>query len=244
LLGDSGIIGNYYFFIDDYEESIFIIHYLTDKDLFIDVGSNHGHYTMIASGICDSKSISIEPVEKTFDRLKMNIGLNNLKNVKLFNIGISDTEGELFISNNMGSMNRIIKRGLNDNCELIKVTTLDKLLISEKNISLIKIDVEGYEKQVLLGCTEILKNPNLNVIIIELNDSNQQYDYNETETISILKENGFLPYKYIYPDNLLVPLEKKNFDSYNTIFIKDINFVKNKIKQKSVTIDKNTIVLD
>jgi len=36
-LGDSGIIGNYYFFIDDYEESIFMIHYLRDKDLFIDV---------------------------------------------------------------------------------------------------------------------------------------------------------------------------------------------------------------
>ena len=48
-LGDSSIIGNYYFFIGDYEESIFLIHYLTDKDLFIDVGSNHGHYTMISS---------------------------------------------------------------------------------------------------------------------------------------------------------------------------------------------------
>ena len=32
-LGDSGIIGNYYFLIDDYEESIFLIHYLRDKDL-------------------------------------------------------------------------------------------------------------------------------------------------------------------------------------------------------------------
>ena len=62
--GDSGIIGNYYFFIDDYEESIFLMHYLTDKDLFIDVGSNHGHYTMISSGICYSKSNSIEPVKK------------------------------------------------------------------------------------------------------------------------------------------------------------------------------------
>ena len=143
----------------------------------------------------------------------------------------------------MGSMNRIINKTSDDNCELIQVTTLDKLLISEKNISLIKIDVEGYEKQVLFGCKETLKNPNLNVIIIELNGSNQQYDYNENETISILKENGFSPYKYIYPDNILVPLEKKNFDSYNTIFIRNINFVKNRIEQKSVVINKNTIEL-
>ena len=87
-LGYSGIIVNYYFFIDDYEESIFLIHYLTDKDLFIDVGSNHGHYTMISSGICYSKSISIEPAKKTFDRLKINIELNKLSNVKLYNVGI------------------------------------------------------------------------------------------------------------------------------------------------------------
>lgn len=212
--------------------------------MFIDVGSNHGHYTMIASGICNSKSISIEPVKKTFDRLKMNIDLNKLENVKLYNVGISDSEGELFISNNKGSMNRIINKNSNDNCELIEVTTLDKLLIAEKNISLIKIDVEGYEKQVLIGCKEIFKKPNLNVIIIELNNSNQHYDYNEDETILILKEYGFFPYKYIYPDNLLIPLEKKNFDSYNTIFIKNINLVKNRIKQKSVIIDKNTIAFD
>ena len=199
---------------------------------------------MIASGICNSKSISIEPVKKTFDRLKMNIDLNKLENVKLYNVGISDSEGELFISNNKGSMNRIINENSNDNCELIEVTTLDKLLISEKNISLIKIDVEGYEKQVLIGCKEIFKKPNLNVIIIELNNSNQHYDYNEDETILILKEYGFFPYKYIYPDNLLIPLEKKNFDSYNTIFIKNINLVKNRIKQKSVIIDKNTIAFD
>ncbi len=199
---------------------------------------------MISSGICGCKSISIEPVKKTFDRLKINIELNKLRNVKLHNIGISDSEGEFFISNNMGSMNRIINKVSDNNCELIQVSTLDKLLISEKNISLIKIDVEGYEKQVLVGGKEILKNPNLNVIIIELNDSNLQYDYNENETILIIEENGFSPYRYIYPDNVLVPLKKKNFDSFNTIFIRNINFVKNRIEQKSVTINKNIIELN
>ncbi len=242
-LGDSGIIGNYYFFIDDYEESIFLIHYLTNKDLFIDVGSNHGHYTMIASGICNSKSISIEPVKSTYTRLKMNIELNKLKNVKLFNVGISNYEGDLYISNNMGSMNRIMEKTSDANCELIRTTTIDKLLTKEEKISLIKIDVEGYEKNVLLGCAKTLQNQNLKVVIIELNNSNLTYNYDENETIAILNEHGFSPYKYIYPDNILVSLEKKNFDSYNTIFIRNIEFVNNKIKQKSVTISKNTVKL-
>ena len=138
-------------------------------------------------------------------------------------------------------MNRIIDNVSDDNCELTKVTTLDNLLISEQNISLIKIDVEGYEKQVLLGGLKTLKNPNLNIIIIELNNSNLKYNYDESETISIIKEHGFCPYKYIYPDNQLVPLKKKNFDSYNTIFIRNINFVRKRIKQKTVTINKNII---
>ena len=240
-LGDSGIIGNYYFFIDDYEESIFLIHYLTNKDLFIDVGSNHGHYTMISSGICNSKSISIEPVKETFSRLNMNIELNKLKNVKLFNIGISDSEEELFISNKMGSMNRIIDEDSHDICELVQTTTLDKLLVSEQNISLIKIDVEGYEKKVLLGCEKTLQNPNLQVIIIELNNSSLNYNYDENETIAILNKYGFLPYRYIYPGNTLASLEKKNYKSHNTIFIRNINYVKKKIEQKLVTINKNTV---
>jgi len=236
-LGDSGVIGNYYFYIDDYEESIFLIHYLTNKDLFIDVGSNHGHYTMIASGICDSKSISIEPVKETFDRLKMNIELNKLSNVRLCNVGISDSDGELFFTNDKGTMNMVINQTSGRNIEKVKVTTLDNLLeIDDNNASVLKIDVERFEKQVLSGSRNLLKNDTLNVIIIEL-----FYGIGEEEILSILKENGFSPYKYIYPDNELVPLEKKNFDSYNTIFIRNIDLVKNRINQKSIIINKNNV---
>ena len=59
------------------------------------------------------------------------------------------------------------------------MTTLDDLLIEEKNISMIKVDVEGYEKQVLEGALNILKRKNLNVLQIELNNSNHYYGYRE-----------------------------------------------------------------
>ena len=236
-LGDcGGIIGNYYFYILDFEESIFLIHYLTDLDMFIDVGSNHGHYTMISSGICGSKTLSIEPVKETFNRLKMNIELNELDNVVMYNLGISDSEGELFFTNDKGPMNMVINQTNGRNIEKVKVTTLDNLLDIDDNVSVLKIDVERFEKQVLIGSRNLLKNDTLNVIIIEL-----FYGIGEEEILSILNENGFSPYKYIYPDNELVPLEKKNFDSYNTIFIRNIDLVKNRINQKSITINKNNV---
>ena len=59
---------------------------------------------------------------------------------------------------------------------------------------MIKNDVEGYEKQVLEGSTKTLKRKKLNVIQIELNNSNQHYGYEEDEILMILKDNGFKPY--------------------------------------------------
>tara|TARA_A100001011_G_C14272071_1_gene827418 strand:- start:112 stop:900 length:789 start_codon:yes stop_codon:yes gene_type:complete len=243
-LGDSGIIGNYYFHIYDYEESIFLIHFLKDKDLVIDVGANHGHYALISSGICGTKSILIEPVKTTYDRLLMNIEINMLNNVRIENIGLSDDEGSLYFTNNLGSMNRVVEtKNLNFSDE-VKVSTLDKILSPKEEPKVIKIDVEGYEKKVLLGSSKTLKNHNLNVIIIELNNSNSDYGYHENDIISFLSQNGFKPYKYIYPGNILIPIEKKNFNSFNTIFIRDINYVEKRIKQKSISIHRNNIKVD
>ena len=141
-------------------------------------------------------------------------------------------------------MNRIIDNTIKTNSEKIKVTTLDKLLRNEKNISVIKIDVEGYEKQVLEGSYELLMNQSLNVIIIELNNSNEFYNYHEDETLCILEKYGFKPYTYSYRKELLVPLVKKNYKSYNTIFIRNVDIVKERINSKTVVINRNRISIE
>lgn len=243
-LGDSGVIDNYYFYLFEYQESIFLIKYLKRIDTFVDIGSNHGHYTLISSCLVGSRTISIEPVKETFKRLKMNVELNTLENVELIQLGISNEEGYLNISNDKGPMNRIIDNTIKTNSEKIKVTTLDKLLRNEKNISVIKIDVEGYEKQVLEGSYELLMNQFLNVIIIELNNSNEFYNYHEDETLCILEKYGFKPYTYSYRKELLVPLVKKNYKSYNTIFIRNVDIVKERINSKTVVINRNRISIE
>ena len=79
--------------------------------------------------------------------------------------------------------------------EKIKICTLDSLqdeIIFEKNI-LLKIDVQGYEKQVLLGAKNVL--PKIAVIIIELSIEELYEDQPLFDEIyNILKENSF---KYV-----------------------------------------------
>ena len=123
---------------------------MKSKDLVVDIGANHGHYSLIASGICGAKSISIEPVRKTYDRLLMNVKVNMLNNVKTENIGLSDDDGNLYFSNNLGNMNKVVDIRKMNLCEKVEVTTLDKLLSSKENPEVIKIDVEGYEKKSFL----------------------------------------------------------------------------------------------
>ena len=106
-------------------------------------------------------------------------------------------------------------------------------------VSVLKIDVESYEKQVLIGGKNLLKNNNLNVIIIEL-----YYGIGEEEVLKILKENGFYPYRYDYMEKILHPLKTRNFESFNTIFIKNIDLVMKRLNQKSLKIEGNKIIIN
>jgi len=240
-IGDSSMIGNYYFILDDYIESIFLLYYLTPFDTFIDIGSNHGHYTLLSSGIVGSSTISIEPVKETFNRLKSNIEMNQLDNVKLINLGVSNKIGELRISNNKGSMNKILIDKTNNSFEKVNVTTLDKISENIQNLSIIKIDVEGYEKYILEGGIKTLSNNNLLVIIIELNDSTNYYDYNEMEIIEKLIKFQFKPYHFNTKTKELVKLIYKNDNSFNTIFVRNLDKVKERLNNKSISFDNDKI---
>ncbi len=244
MIGDSSLISNCYFYIDDYEEISFMVNYLDKDKTFVDIGSNHGNYTLVSSCVVGCKTISVEPIKSTFNRLKLNLDLNKANNVVLKQVGISDKDGELSFSNNLGECNKVIQNKIDQYQETVGVITLDRLLSKETNIGMIKIDVEGYEKQVLLGGKKTLENNALDVIQIELNNSNNFYGYDENETISILKNHGFKPYQYYSQQKELVELKRKNKDRRDTLFIRNIERVKNELYKKSIFIDKKEIIIE
>src|SRR5690606_15223212 len=164
--GDAGLVGNYYYGLYEFEESIFLLDYTRKEDLFLDVGANLGHYSLMLSGIRKCKSISIEPIPNVYKQFCELININGLnKLITPLNVGISNSKGVLYFSTDKSTMNRVVNEEYNKKV-IVEVSTLDKTL--EKVPDIIKIDVEGYEKFVLQGGYKVFNNINVKVLIIEL----------------------------------------------------------------------------
>ena len=217
--GDAGIVANIYFKLFDYDESMFVIHHLKENELFVDVGANVGHFTLIAAGICKAKVIAFEPIPATFSNLNKNVTSNNLGAlVKTFNIGIGEKKGFLNFSTNLDVMNAVALEH-EPNVIRIAVEKLDYVL--EDNFPVfLKIDVEGYEMFVLKGALDVLSNPSLKVIIIELNFSLSKFQHSIQDVINLLTKYDFIPIEYDVQLRKIRIIEGYSADRFNTIFMK------------------------
>lgn len=218
-IGDAGIVGNIYYKLFDYEDSMFLIDHLKKDDLFIDVGANVGHYSLLAAGICEAEVVAFEPIPTTFSKLKRNINLNNLSaKIKILNIGVGEENSFLFFTTNRTVMNSV---AIESDTETVKVEVrkLDDEL-KQKDPIFLKIDVEGFEYFVLNGATEILKNKNLQYIIIELNGSTLKFGHTNQEIFDLLVSYDFVPIRYDAKNRITRVMESFNEDKFNTIFVK------------------------
>ncbi len=226
---DSGIVENAYQILQDYEESLFIMHFLSENDVFLDVGSNVGHFSLLASGVSKARSIAIEPVPDTYKKLSANVEENRLEGmITPLNIGVSFSEGQLFFSNDMYTCNRIVDEKY-PNAVQVDVKSIDDVLVGEESISLMKIDIEGYELNALKGAGKLLSNQHLMAIVIELNGSGTAYGHTDEEVNDLLTKHEFHPYRYDPFKRLLKKLEKFNTNQYNTIYIREVSKVQERL---------------
>lgn len=225
---DPGIVGNVFYGLYEFEESMLLLHFLKEKDLFLDIGSNVGHYSLLVSGVRKCKSISIEPVPKTYMQLIRQIELNQLSNlIETRNIGISNKKGELYFSNDRGTMDKIVSKEYKNSVK-IKVSSLDEIITDLIPIAM-KIDVEGYEKFVLKGAEKLLKNKKLKIVILELNQSGKSYGVDDLELYDEMINYGFAPFSYDAFNRELKSLKTYNIHKFNTIFIRDKKVVEKRI---------------
>ena len=212
----------------DFNEMFFVLHYLTPEDLFVDVGANVGVYTVLASGVKNAKSIAIEPDTDTFLNLQNNVNLNYIADlVQLCNIGIGEKKGTVKFTKGLDAINHIQRtEDSSKDVVEIQIESLDDILRNE-NPSIIKIDVEGYETQVIKGALETLKKQSLKAVIIELNGLANKYNFNENSIHQTLIEHGFKPYAYMPFKRELILLEMHG--DHNTIYLRDVDLIARKL---------------
>lgn len=225
--GLTGATGNLYCGLHEFHDMGFMLHLLRKEDLFIDVGANIGSYSILAASEVGAKTISIEPVPKTYKHLLDNIKINDVEGlVVALNIGLSGEEGTLDFTSAFDTVNHVAKDG-DENTIRVKVDTFDKVVSNRKPI-LAKIDVEGYETNVLEGMTSTLTDSTLKAVIIELNGSGMRYGYREDEIEKKFRSYGFQPYTYDPFSRELVKLDQRGDN--NTLFIRDLAFVVDRLR--------------
>jgi FkbM family methyltransferase len=195
--GMTGATGEWYCGLREYEDMGFLLHVLQPGDLFVDVGANIGSYSILAGSCQGVNVLAFEPIPSTFYWLQKNIKINALDNqVSAINIGLAEQKDTINFSLNLDILNHILlKNEKNFPSIEIDVQTLDNVL-KEKNPTVIKIDVEGYESQVLAGAQNIINNPSLIAVIVELNGSGKRYGKDDNDIHKLLIRKGFDSYQY------------------------------------------------
>lgn len=199
---------------DEYNEGIIlnlIEFYSKKKYDFIDIGANIGLHSLAAASTKSNIEIySFEPEPNNFYDFINNITINKFKQIRPFMIGLGNTikNEKLYINESWNKGKHSLVNQLSANSEIIiPISTLDTF--QDNIISpclFIKIDVEGFEKEVIEGASNILKKTKNIVLSIELINGN-----NSTETcqniINSLEGYGF-EQLYMFKNNKLCQVSK------------------------------------
>ena len=168
---------------------------LRQGDTFMDVGSSVGLLSFIASNIVreTGQVFSFEPEESSFKHLVDNISINKSKNIKPFNVGLGNENQVIRIYKNRGCPS-MVKEEETKLVENVKIVKLDELIESEniKKVKLIKIDVEGFELEVLKGAKNLLDTFDAPIICIEYFPNRKIFSGESSEVLKyILNVNTY-----------------------------------------------------
>jgi FkbM family methyltransferase len=143
---------------------------ITSDDVVLDIGANIGLTAILFSTLAH-KVVAFEPSPSTYKILCDNLARAGAGNVEAINLGLGKRAESLtitFAKNNRsgGYVSDKIKPEAGHHTEQIQIDTLDNYSIGRSTqASFLKIDVEGFEQNVIEGGREFIHNNNPTVIM-------------------------------------------------------------------------------
>jgi len=185
-------------------------------DVVFDVGANIGIYTILLAKKVGAtgKVIAFEPEKESYDRLVDNAGINDLKNIIVQKkaLGQEDKQAKLYIGKTTGNFSLIKSYEKGVGSQDIEIVSGDAFLKAQ-NLPVpkaVKIDVEGYEYNVLVGLQETLRQPSCKVICCEVHPGLFPDGVTEETVLKYIESLGFTETKMF----------KRAFSAYHIIACK------------------------
>jgi FkbM family methyltransferase len=169
---------------------------------FFDIGANMGFYSLALASINPALQVkSFEPQPEVYFKFSTNVSLNQLEpQIKIYNYGLGSKEDKLkmyipaFTGSGGGSFADLhTEEGVAEEV-LVPVQSLDKLVTPNSKIDLIKIDVEGFEFEVITGALELIRSGKPTIIIELLRKWMKPFGRKPQDVISLLEPLGYRVY--------------------------------------------------
>lgn len=184
---------------DAYEpvESNMIMELVSPDATVFDIGANIGWYSMsIARRYPNTKIFAFEPIPSTFKSLQRNIDLNQLSNLKAYNFGFSNVDGELKFYYCEGMSVNASSANLSGGDDFEEITAsvkrLDDFTKTDRiAVDFLKCDVEGAELLVFQGGINFLEQFKPIVFSEMLRKWSAKFDYHPNDIISLFSSLGY-----------------------------------------------------
>lgn len=219
--------GNTFYYYGYCEANLtnFLLRFIKEGDVILDVGAHVGFYSMLTSSLVGDKGEvhSFEPTPWTYEILKKNT--EKLSNVILNNKAVSDKKEIIPFKDygpGYGAYNTAHKKGsiLKKKAETMNIGTvvLDEYCKGE-NIApdFIKLDAEGYEYAILQGMVNILE-VNRPVVTLEV-AGGEEWSGNCKKSIEFLVSKKYKPYEMGLDGFISSHIIKDNYEYDNLLFV-------------------------
>jgi len=188
---------------------------LAPGDVFVDVGANHGWFTMHASRLVGNTGsvVAVEASPILADRLRANIQVNNLRNVRVVVAAAWSGPGELTLEHGpieQTGITRVTSRESSSGDTRVRCDALCNLLTDDEvaRCRLVKMDVEGAEFEIIAGLAGDLERfADHAEFVVAVHPSNASSPDSLDALMSIFANAGFaayeLPHSYAFRHFLL-----------------------------------------
>ena len=200
------------------------INSIGNKINILDIGANIGYTTcLLASNFENAMVYAFEPIKQTYEDLLNNIKLNNLKNIKAYNIGLSNENKDIefyyypnCIANTSISNLRHTENYIKVSGKLMCLDDVEEL--KKETIDFIKCDVEGNELYVIKGAKKLISY-NQPIIFIEiLRKYAKEFNYAANDVCRELYALGYNSY-IVSEDRKLIKISEITEQEKNVNFV-------------------------